>query len=635
MTDADDLRADPESSLLGNWMVSMTNRDRIAPSRGFPARAAILCALAGIVGTVQAGELPKLDSNFQPIPGVRQFSGQLIVRPHPGTIIDWQTQFPGVQIVSRVAETGEWIIRVPLRGQDAKIASNMVATGLVEYAEPDWIVFPTGTPNDGLYGSQWHHPKIASPGAWDIWTGTSQITVAVVDSGIALNHPEFAQRLVGGYNAVTKLTQAAGGDVSDVANSSHGTAVAGLVGATGNNSIGVTGIGWNFKIMPVRATNEPSGSAVLSVVLAGCRWASDNGAKVVNASYAGVSSSSVQSTGAYVRDRNSILVWSSGNTGSNLGASVDWPDVIIVGATDQNDARPTWGNYGTALDIVAPGTSILTTIKPNTYGTHEGTSFSAPIVSGVLGLAWSVDPTLTRAEVIDSVLNSAVDLGGVGEDDQFGRGRVDVKQSVLAAWRKAHVFVAPITSIDQLGSLNSVMWPVRPARGVKSVHFGDDLHAPALATYNGDVLESAGFDTSTLHIDRAQLRISTFQTGSAELVTEYYSADGLWLPLIDSASTITGPFEHAWLLPPDAIHREFAVRFTTVAPNSDPLYLSSMTVSDRCGADFDDSGFVDTDDFTSFVKAFEQGSASADVDFSGFVDTDDFTRFVTWFDEGC
>ncbi|HLO39416.1 MAG TPA: S8 family serine peptidase, partial [Phycisphaerales bacterium] len=463
----------------------------------------------------------------------------------------------------------------------------------------------------------------------------SNTTIAIVDSGIDLTHPDLASRLVGGYNAVSKLTQAQGGDVSDVANSSHGTAVAGVAGAIGNNSIGVAGIGWNLKIMPVRATNEPSGSAVLSVVLAGCRWAADNGAKVVNASFAGVSSSSVQSTGAYLRDRNSILVWSSGNTGSNLGAGVDWPDVLIVGATDPADARPSWGNYGVALDIAAPGTSILTTIKAGQYGTHEGTSFSSPLVAGVLAMAWSVDPTLSRTKVIDAVLSSAVDIGAPGEDEQFGRGRVDVKEAVLGAWRYAHVYPVPLTSIDQLGSLDGQLWPVRPPRQVKSVYFGDGLHAPAIETRNGDVLESSAINTTSMVIDRAQLRISTFQTGSAELVTEYRSIDGQWLPMVDAASTITGPFEHAWLLPPDALHEGFAVRFTTVASTSEPLYIANLTISERCSADFDDSGFVDTDDFTAFVNAFEHGHYSADIDFSGFVDTDDFTRFVNSFEIGC
>ncbi|HLO41144.1 MAG TPA: hypothetical protein VK176_08980, partial [Phycisphaerales bacterium] len=129
-------------------------------------------------GTAHAVEIPKLDVRLEPIPGVRQYSGQLIVRPRPGVKIDWQRQFPGVQIVSYLRETGEWILRPTARGQDGKTAAAIEASGLVEYAEPDWIVFPTGTPNDSLYSSQWHHPKVNSPAAWNIWTGSSNTTIA-------------------------------------------------------------------------------------------------------------------------------------------------------------------------------------------------------------------------------------------------------------------------------------------------------------------------------------------------------------------------------------------------------------------------------------------------------------------------
>lgn len=618
----------------------MTNRSAYSPvssgrrlATGLSLSALFLVASAGtaLAGDTTVHGIPLVD----PIPGVREFSGQIVVKFKPGPKLDITQVVPGVDVVARVPETGEFILRVPAGMNDALYALRLAGTGKFIQSEPDWRVFPLESPNDTMYGSQWHHARMNDPAAWDLTIGSPSITVAIVDSGVDLVQPDLAAVLVGGYNAVTKLTQAAGGDVSDVSTASHGTIVAGCTGAIGNNSVGVAGVGWNLRLMPVRATNEASGSAILSTVLAGCRWAADNGAKVINASFSGVSASSVQNTGAYARDRGAILVWASGNAGTYLGSAADWPDVIIVGATDQADGRPSWGNYGPALDIVAPGVSILSTEKNNRYGAHDGTSFSSPLVAGAIATAWSVYPSLPRQKVIDAVLKSASDLGAYGEDDTYGRGVVSTRDAVLGVWRAAHVYSSPLRSLDQEGPVDPTLWPVHPDADVKTIYFGDELNAAALATNAGDVLESAAIDTSGLDPARAQLRVWTFQAGDAELVVEYLSSEGEWSPMIDSASTISGPHEHAWILPLNALHAGFALRLTNVSGGAEPLYLSNLTIAERCNADFDDTGFVDTDDFSAFVDAFDRGDGRADVDLSGFVDTDDFTQFVLAFSQGC
>ncbi|HRJ51066.1 MAG TPA: EF-hand domain-containing protein, partial [Phycisphaerales bacterium] len=119
------------------------------------------------------------------------------------------------------------------------------------------------------------------------------------------------------------------------------------------------------------------------------------------------------------------------------------------------------------------------------------------------------------------------------------------------------------------------------------------------------------------------------------LAVEYLNEDGAWMSLIEPASTIEGPIVHAWDLPPEAVHEWFALRITVHTTGTDPIYVSSLSIASRCLADFDDSGFVDIDDFTEFVSAFEVGSPSSDVDGSGFVDTDDFTYFILAFNAGC
>lgn len=570
-----------------------------------------------------------------PQPGVREYSGQVVVKPRAGERVEPASIVPGSEVVAFIEQTGEWILKTPAGMTDGVMTVRLASSGVFEYVEPDWIVYPQGFPDDPLFGSQWHHSRILTPSAWPIWTGAPAVVVAVVDSGIDLSHPDLSSVLVGGYNAVSKLAQWEGGDVSDVSNAGHGTAVAGCIGAVGNNGYGVAGVGWKLRVMPVRATNETSGSAVLSNVLAGCRWASENGARVVNASYAGVSSSSVQSTGAYIRNRGGILVWAAGNSGQFLSSSVDWPDVVIVGAVDSQDARPSWGNYGPALDLVAPGVGIVTTGKGGGSSTHNGTSFSSPLVAGVIGLAWSVGPSMDRAAILEDLAGSCDDIGPYGEDDLFGLGVVDAREMVLRAWRRTHVFEAPLTSLDEEGPLSIELWPVRPVSAVKPVLFGRDLNALAVAMFDGERLESSTIDLGGLDPGRTQLRLSTFQSSWGELVIEYLNEDGVWMLLIEPASTIEGPIDHTWDLPPESVHPRFAVRITCLSPGEDPIYVSAMSIATRCMADFDNSGFVDIDDYTSFVSAFEAGSLLADFDGSGFVDTDDFTAFILSFDAGC
>jgi hypothetical protein len=321
-----------------------------------------------------------------------------------------------------------------------------------------------------------------------------------------------------------------------------------------------------------------------------------------------------------------------------LGPSVDWPDVVIVGATDKNDARPSWGNYGAALDIVAPGVAIKTTTKGSAFADYEGTSFASPIVAGALALAWSVNPSLSRSQVLDSALLSSQDIGSFGEDDLYGRGVVDSLGAALRAWRETYVLSAPFIELSEAGPVDPVVWPVRPNHPVELVHFGDDLNAPALQMIAGDVLESTSINLAQAHPGITQLRLWTFQEigyYEATVDVQYMSSDGSWSLLVDNAAFLDGPHEHAWALPDDAIHDRFAVRVTAVGSPGASVYVSNVMVQERCNADFDISGYVDVDDFIAFVIAFEAGDPTADIDLSGFVDTDDFTSFVNSFDLGC
>ena len=374
-------------------------------------------------------------------PGELEFSGQMIVRPlQTATLSELGTSYKDHERIQEraaarvrphtleyIVETDEYIVRLPSGLDENAYAAQLMATGDYEYAEPNWICFPTqNVPNDPSYGQQWHHPKVRSPKAWDIHTGDPNLVIAIVDGGVMLDHTDLAPALVPGFNAADGVAQVAGGDVTDV--DGHGTFVAGLAGAVGNNGIHVTGMAWNASLMPVRYYNSPGGG-FLHHILEGARWAAENGARCVNVSQTGVEFNSVQSTGAYLKSLGSLLIWAAGNDDRDLNW-FDWDDVIIVGSTNEQDAKAGFSAYGQAVDVYAPGTNIISTGIPGGLAMGGGTSASAPIVSGICALIWSYRPHLTPDQVEQALFATCTDLGPPGEDTYWGWGRVDAHAAV-------------------------------------------------------------------------------------------------------------------------------------------------------------------------------------------------------------
>ena len=374
-------------------------------------------------------------------PGIIEFSGQMIVRPiqpadlrvrgaseeEARPIRDRAAARLTPQVLEYVPATDEYIVALLPGETENSFAARLMSTGDYEYAVPNWICHPTATiPNDGDYHRQWHHAKVRSPLAWDISTGNPGLVVADVDGGVELTHPDLAGALVPGYNSHDHLPQQDGGDVSDV--DGHGTFVIGLSGAIGNNYIDVVGMGWHFSLMPIRYYNSPGGG-YLGDLLDGARWAVDHGAKCVNVSQTGVEYSPVQTTGAYITSHGGLLFWAAGNDGRNL-YWFHWEDVIVVGATDPNDARPDWSAYGHAVDVFAPGTDMLSTGIPGVLAIGSGTSASTAIVSGLAALVWSAQSALSPEQVKQRLFAGCVDLGAPGHDDTWGWGRVDAYGAV-------------------------------------------------------------------------------------------------------------------------------------------------------------------------------------------------------------
>jgi subtilisin family serine protease len=183
----------------------------------------------------------------------------------------------------------------------------------------------------------------------------------------------------------------------------------------------------------MRVTDLATGSASLSNLTTAARVAVDRGDKVASVSYSGVNSATVFSTGTYVRSKGSMLVWAAGNDGLVMTGNRN-DDVLIVGASDQNDLIATFSNRGSLVDFVAPGVSILTTSNAGdtSYAAVSGTSFACPITAGLCGLIWSRNPTLTPVQVENIIRSSCKDLGTAGLDDVYGYGRIDSAAAINA-----------------------------------------------------------------------------------------------------------------------------------------------------------------------------------------------------------
>jgi serine protease len=350
--------------------------------------------------------------------------------------------------------------------------------GDVASAELNTIARPARVPSDPLYTLQWHYPLIHLPQAWDSTTGDADVIVAVLDTGVVLSHPDLQGRLVGGYDFVSTASRARDGDGIDPnpddpgdlafgpgASSFHGTHVAGTIGASSDNALGVAGIAWGSRVMPVRVLGVQGGS--LYDILQGVRFAAglanDSGsvplekADVINLSLSGGGfSATAQSVFDQARAQGVVVVAAAGNEATNAPAfPASYDGVLSVSAVDLNQRRALYSNYGTAVDLAAPGgdtsvdrngdswaDGVLSTMASDASGTlsyaysfAQGTSMAAPHVSGVVALMKSVNDALAP-EQIDALLHAGLlteDLGGPGRDDFFGYGLIDAQAAVLAA----------------------------------------------------------------------------------------------------------------------------------------------------------------------------------------------------------
>jgi serine protease len=369
------------------------------------------------------------------------------------------------------------------------LAAALAARPDVRAAEPDRLVHTFATPTDPLYRLLWHLGAIGAEDAWDLTTGSSDVVVAVVDTGVrghptqsAITHPDLVGRLLPGYDFVSDVARAGDGDGRDddpfdpgtlTTNGTHGTHVAGTIAARANDGVGIVGVDWTAMVLPVRVLGV-DGSGSLSDVFDGIAWAAGlavagapvnaNPARVVNLSLgAGATcGGAIASLFETLRDAGVIVVAAAGNANANAVGTLpaNCPGVIAVGATDRLGRRAAYSNYGATVALMAPGgdngvrgpegypSGVLSAVfhdGAHMWAFSEGTSMAAPHVAGVAALMVALESTLTPLQVRDLLQQTAVPLSDAACNGAADAGltAVDCGAGILDARAALAALAAP------------------------------------------------------------------------------------------------------------------------------------------------------------------------------------------------
>jgi thermitase len=446
--------------------------------------------------------------------------------------------------VGQVPALGVQRLRVP-DGQELAIIAALRHHPLVEYAEPNYILRAVLDPNDPFFPSQWGLDMIDAPEAWDVTTGSSDIIIAIVDSGIDLDHLDLKNKIwVNNDETLNGLDDDGNDKVDDVKgwdfinndnnpqdDYGHGTHVAGIAAAETNNSTGVAGLSWGARIMPVKVLGS-SGQGPISSVANGITYAADNGAQVINLSLGGTGladNETLKGAVNYAYSKGCLLVAAAGNCDPSCYEPIypaAYDHVIAVAATNSSDNRAWFSNYGSYIDVAAPGVSIYSTVRNNGYGYMDGTSMATPFVSGLAALIWSEYPGYTNDQVEGRIETRAVDLGETGWDQYYGHGRIDAHAALLCtpnlgASPQSIAFLAdddtdPIPSSQTVSVLNTgctpITWTAVISPSTATWLTAIPLSGAATTTSPGSISLSANKSVPGYGTYSAQVVISTTQT---------------------------------------------------------------------------------------------------------------------------
>ena len=338
----------------------------------------------------------------------------------------------GGRLGPRVEPGGVRHVELPSTAARDTLLPALRALPGVRWAEADRPVVNHRSANDPLGKVQWAVGKVGLKRAWDVTTGTSQVTVAVIDTGVAAGHPDLKGQVLKGIDVVN-------GDDDATDDHGHGTHVAGTVAAASNNRRGVTGVAWGVRVLPVKVLGA-GGSGTSCDVFAGMVEAVDAGAHILNLSLgaAGTCPAAFRLAVEYATYKKVLVVASAGNDalqGGPSAAPANCTGVLGVGATDPNDKPGVFSTFGPQVDVSAPGVDIISTaLQAKTlrfvYESYSGTSMAAPHVSGLAALVKSKHPDWTPQQISDAITQTADDRGVRGRDDFYGAGRINAARAL-------------------------------------------------------------------------------------------------------------------------------------------------------------------------------------------------------------
>lgn len=379
-------------------------------------------------GLIGVASLFEFDEDEDPeIASLPFVEDELLARVLPGAEGDDLNAAYG-EIGVTVTEELPAIQTVALRVERSELyaAAEAISTNpLFESVHKSYLYDAEQLPDDSSFSRQDHIGDIGVDEAWETTTGSEDMIIAILDTGVQPDHPDLEAKLLDGWNSHDK-----NGDSDDVLG--HGTAVAGSAAAITDNRTGVAGVSWDNPILPVRVSDD-KGRAASKDIASGIIWAVDEGAKVINVSFAPLGSDrTVLAAARMARNSGALVFISTGNAGKEYRSRAT-DDAVFVGAVADPDELASFSNTGSFVDLVAPGQGIYTTKLDSSYGRVSGTSFSSPITAGVAALVWSVNPEFRPATIQNLLMDTAVDLGKSGRDKEYGAGRVDAAAAVAAA----------------------------------------------------------------------------------------------------------------------------------------------------------------------------------------------------------
>lgn len=350
---------------------------------------------------------------------------------------------------------------VPLDAQTAAEIENActqikVNNPLVISCEPRIQYHTLNTPNDTYYNQLWGLSKASFPSAWNYTTGSTDISVAVVDTGVNYNHPDLSANIAikAGENAGNGCSNDqygcdfANNDSNPMDDNGHGSHVAGTIGGVGNNGLGVSGINWNVSIVPVKVLDS-EGSGYTDWIATGINYAVSRGVKVINMSLGGAGyTQDMYDAISNARNNGVLVVCAAGNEANNndwnpsYPASYDLDNIISVAASDTDDSMAYFSNYGaSSVHIAAPGVGIISTVLNSSYDSYDGTSMASPHVAGVAALLWAYNSTLTYSQVRAAILQ-----GGDTVSSHSGYTTTGKRLNAAGALALAGEFNPPSTS---------------------------------------------------------------------------------------------------------------------------------------------------------------------------------------------